>query len=81
MCNYPEVQRKVSAEIDEFVKLNGRLPEFSERTELPYCVSVLKECMRFKPTTPFGLPHAVHKDGVYIINLIQYIFLLTSSNI
>ncbi|KAL0582115.1 hypothetical protein ABG067_008192, partial [Albugo candida] len=33
MCNYPEVQKKVSAEIDEFVKLNGRLPEFSERTE------------------------------------------------
>lgn len=64
MCNYPEVQKKASNEIDEFVKLNGRLPEFTDRMEVPYCISVMKETMRFRPITPFGLPHAVRKDGM-----------------
>lgn len=62
MCNYPEVQKVASAEIDAFVKLHGRLPLFSERTELPYCISVMKECMRFRPTTPFGIPHTTNRD-------------------
>ncbi|GAA5812331.1 hypothetical protein MFLAVUS_005782 [Mucor flavus] len=62
MCHHPEVQKAVSAEIDEFIRLNGRTPVFTERTQLPYCVSVIKESMRFRPTTPFGLPHTTHKD-------------------
>jgi cytochrome P450 len=65
MCNYPQVQRMASIEIDRFIKLNGRLPNFKERTQLPYCISVIKECMRFKPTTSFGIPHAVKNDGEY----------------
>lgn len=31
MCHFPNVQKKVSAKIDSFVGLNGRLPHFSER--------------------------------------------------
>lgn len=62
MCHHPEVQKAVSAEIDEFIRLNGRAPVFTERTQLPYCVSVIKESMRFRPTTPFGLPHTTHND-------------------
>jgi cytochrome P450 len=63
LCHYPVVQKKVAEEIDQFIKVNGRIPEFTERNEVPYCISVIKECMRFKPTTPFGLPHFVNKDG------------------
>lgn len=63
MCNYPQVQNLASDEIDAFIKLNGRIPQFSEREQVPYCISVLKECMRFKPTTAFGIPHAVYDDG------------------
>lgn len=63
MCNYPTVQQRVVAEIDQFIEKNGRIPEFTEREEVPYCISVIKECMRYKPTTPFGLPRAVHEDG------------------
>lgn len=63
MCNYPQVQNLASDEIDSFIKLNGRIPQFSEREQVPYCISVLKECMRFKPTTAFGIPHAVYDDG------------------
>lgn len=66
MCNYPEAQKKVAEEIDQFVKLNGHVPEFTKRLEVPYCISVIKECMRFKPTTPFGVPHFVkNNDGTY----------------
>ncbi|GAA5805858.1 hypothetical protein HPULCUR_011384 [Helicostylum pulchrum] len=62
MCNYPQVQNIASDEIDAFIKLNGRIPQFREREQVPYCISVLKECMRFKPTTAFGIPHAVYDD-------------------
>lgn len=63
MCRFPEVQRKVAAEVDEFVRLNGRLPVFNERLQLPYCIAVIKECFRFRPISAFGLPHAVNEDG------------------
>lgn len=62
MCNHPEVQIKVAAEIDQFIKLHGRVPEFTERREVPYCLSVLKECMRYRPSTAFGVPHAACED-------------------
>ncbi|KAI8090421.1 cytochrome P450 [Thamnidium elegans] len=65
MCNYPEFQKKAIAEIDEFVKLNGRLPSFKERSHFPHCISIIKECMRFRPITPFGLPHFT-KEDIYV---------------
>ncbi|OAC99015.1 cytochrome P450 CYP5207 [Mucor lusitanicus CBS 277.49] len=62
MCHHPDLQERVSHEIDKFVELHGKLPTFDERTELPLCISVLKECMRYRPTTYFGLPHTVDRD-------------------
>lgn len=67
LCHYPEVQERVSAEIDAFVERNGRLPLFTERLELQFCISVMKECMRFKPITTFGIPHYVNEDGKFMI--------------
>lgn len=63
MCNYPEAQAKAASEIDNFIKLNGRLPAFAERERLPYCISLLKEVMRLKPVTAFGIPHLANKDS------------------
>lgn len=63
MCHHPDLQERVSHEIDKFVELHGKLPTFDERTELPLCISVLKECMRYRPTTYFGLPHTVDRDS------------------
>ncbi|KAI8879367.1 cytochrome P450, partial [Backusella circina FSU 941] len=62
MCNYPDVQKKIQLEIDGFVKENGTLPRFGQRDQVPYTVSVLKECMRYRPITSFGLPHATSQD-------------------
>lgn len=64
MCKYPEVQETAANEIDKYTKNNnGTLPAFKDRLHLPYCVAVIKECMRFKPTTAFGLPHANREAG------------------
>lgn len=63
MCNYPLVQRKAADEIDKFIQNHKRRPEFADRDEFPYCVALLKECMRFRPTTPFGIPHSARKDS------------------
>lgn len=64
MCHYPEVQQAAANEIDNFVKEHGRLPNFDDREHTPYCVSVMKESMRFKPTSPFGVPHSVKKTSM-----------------
>lgn len=65
MCHYPNVQKKVAAEIDDFIKLNNCLPSFNDRLQLPYCISTVKECMRFRPTTSLGLPHTTRRDSKY----------------
>ncbi|KAI7873245.1 cytochrome P450 [Mucor mucedo] len=64
MCNYPLVQKKTADEIDSFIQQHKRHPEFADRDELPYCVAMLKECLRFRPATPFGIPHCARNDIV-----------------
>lgn len=63
MCHHPHVQKKASAEIDDFVARRGHLPTFKDRNEVPYCVSVIKECMRYRPTGIFGVPHSTAEDS------------------
>ncbi|KAI8352157.1 cytochrome P450 [Choanephora cucurbitarum] len=62
LCDYPEVQKSAIDEIDMFVKKHNRVPTFADRLEVPLCISIMKECMRFKPTTAFGLPHSASSD-------------------
>ncbi|KAG2216838.1 hypothetical protein INT45_009464 [Circinella minor] len=62
LCHYPEVQKIMSEEIDQFIHENGRLPTFEDRDKLPYSTSVQKECMRYRPITFFGLPHEASQD-------------------
>ncbi|KAI9264098.1 cytochrome P450 [Phascolomyces articulosus] len=57
LCHYPKVQKIIRDEIDQFIRTNERLPTFEERESIPYSLSVQKECMRYKPTTFFGVPH------------------------
>ncbi|KAI8877874.1 cytochrome P450 [Backusella circina FSU 941] len=62
LCNYPDVQKKMQDELDAFVQKNGSLPKFVDRPDIPYCASVIRECMRYKSTTPFGIPHRATKE-------------------
>ena len=62
LCRHPEVQQKMRDEADLFIKTYNRLPVFSERESFPYLLSVQKECMRYRPTSPFGLLHEATED-------------------
>ncbi|KAI9488241.1 cytochrome P450 [Zychaea mexicana] len=62
LCHHPEVQKKIRGELDQFVRTSGRLPTYDDRNSLPFSISVQKECMRFRPTTFFGIPHEATED-------------------
>jgi cytochrome P450 len=64
MVLFPDAQRKAQAELDEVVGLD-RLPEFSDRENLPYINALCKEASRWSPVLPLGIPHRVTKDDVY----------------
>ena len=48
MALYPEVQKKTQAKIDSVIGPN-RLPDFHDRSSLPYVNAVLKETLRWIP--------------------------------
>ena len=56
MVLYPEVQEKAQAEIDRVVG-NERLPDMSDRKNLPYVEALYKEVLRWHPVAPLGVPH------------------------
>jgi cytochrome P450 len=40
------------------------MPEYNKhRDSFPYMAAVQKEIMRFRPTTNFGIPHAVTEES------------------
>ena len=45
MVCYPEVQKEAQAELDKV--LNGRLPEHSDFSSLPYLSAIIKEVYRY----------------------------------
>jgi hypothetical protein len=53
MSLYPEVQAAAQAEIDRVVG-NGRLPDFSDRAQLPYVSALCKEVLRWHVAAPIG---------------------------
>ena len=53
MCHYPEVQKKAHAELMAVMGAD-RLPEFSDRVNLPYINAIVLEVLRWQPVTNFG---------------------------
>ncbi|KAI7852761.1 cytochrome P450 [Circinella umbellata] len=70
LVRYPEIQKKIQQEIDAFVEEKGVLPRYADRDHFSYMISVQKECMRYRTTTNFGVPHvsteAFEYNGYYI---------------
>jgi len=64
MMVFPEVQRRAQDEIDCVVG-GGRLPELSDRPQLPYCTALLKEIHRWNPILALGVPHATKAPDTY----------------
>lgn len=63
LCQYPEVQKKLADEVDAFINKHKRIPTFEDRLELPYYISVQKECLRYRPPAYFGVPRKASEDG------------------
>ncbi|EME78837.1 uncharacterized protein MYCFIDRAFT_190975 [Pseudocercospora fijiensis CIRAD86] len=61
MIKYPEFRNKAQAEIDHVVG-QDRLPELSDRENLPYTEAVIKEIFRWHTIVPEGLPHLSSED-------------------
>ena len=55
---YPDIQRRVQAEIDSVVP-EGRLPSLQDRSKLVYTEAVMCEVFRWATILPFALAHAV----------------------
>ncbi|KAF9456640.1 cytochrome P450 [Collybia nuda] len=64
MLLHPDCQRKAQEEIDLVLK-GERLPNFYDRTALPYVGALVQEILRWHPTVPLGLPHRLLEDDVY----------------
>ena len=58
MALYPEVQKKVQAEIDAVIGPD-RLPNFQDRPSLPYVNAVVKESLRWNLVLPLGGPFCI----------------------
>jgi cytochrome P450 len=63
MVLFPDVQKRVQAELDAVVG-RKRLPNFEDRASLPYLEATIKESLRFHPPTPLGIAHRLSEDDV-----------------
>ncbi|EJF63284.1 cytochrome P450 [Dichomitus squalens LYAD-421 SS1] len=63
MSLYPSVQAKAHAELDAVVGPD-RLPDFSDRESLVYLDAIIKETMRWMPSSPLGLTHCTREDDI-----------------
>lgn len=54
MTLFPEVLQKAQDEVDRVVG-RDRLPEFSDRDNLPYITALIKELLRWEQVAPTGL--------------------------
>ncbi|XP_063239979.1 methyl farnesoate epoxidase [Bacillus rossius redtenbacheri] len=61
MLLYPEVQRKVQAEVDSVVG-RDRLPTLADRPNMPYTEALVLECLRMFIGRSFAIPHRALKD-------------------
>jgi len=50
---YPQVQKKAQEELDRV--LGSRLPDFSDRPNLPHMNAMIKESLRWQPVAPLGM--------------------------
>ncbi|KAH9039121.1 cytochrome P450 [Lactarius pseudohatsudake] len=64
MILHPDVFAKAQAEVDRVVG-SDRLPDFEDRSSLPYVESVVKEVYRWHCPVPLAVPHRSMNDDQY----------------
>ncbi|KIK66148.1 hypothetical protein GYMLUDRAFT_239787 [Collybiopsis luxurians FD-317 M1] len=63
MLCFPQVQQEAQEELDRVVDPD-RLPDYEDRSSLPYLTAALYECLRWQPVAPLAI-HRVDKDDTY----------------
>ncbi|TFK67284.1 cytochrome P450 [Pluteus cervinus] len=61
---YPQVMKKAQAELDRVIG-RDRVPDLSDREELPYIRALVKELLRWCPVGPLGIPRQIQQDDYY----------------
>lgn len=61
---HPEVQAEAQQEVLNVVG-EDRLPSASDRDQLPHVEALVKECLRWHPVLPSGVPHYLTADYEY----------------
>ncbi|XP_014674645.1 PREDICTED: cytochrome P450 2U1-like [Priapulus caudatus] len=57
MLKYPDVCKKVQAEIDDVIG-RGRMPCMADKTKMPYTEATIMEIQRLGTIVPLGVPHS-----------------------
>lgn len=63
LCHYPEWLPKLQAEIDEVC--GDEIPTVEDMPRLPKLRATVKELLRWRQSTPLGVPHEAMDDDVY----------------
>lgn len=63
MCFYPQYLPMLQEELDRVC--GDRLPVAEDRPNLPFLRAVIRECLRWRPPVPTGIPHEVTQDDEY----------------
>lgn len=63
MAIHPDVQDKAQREIDSVI--GNRLPDFSDRPDMPYVEAIYREVLRSCPPVPMSFPHRLMEDDHY----------------
>ena len=63
MCHYPQYLHMLQEELD--MVCPDRLPTQGDKSQLPFLRAVIRECMRWRPPVPTGIPHALTEDDEY----------------
>ncbi|RYP41529.1 hypothetical protein DL767_000956 [Monosporascus sp. MG133] len=64
MVLYPDSQKRAQDELERVVG-RQRLPTFDDYDQLPYIQAMIKELLRWRPTSPLGIPHVSTEDIYY----------------
>lgn len=61
---HPEIVRLAQKELDEVIG-GDRLPDLSDKHQLPYITAIAKEVLRWRPSAPVAAARWVMEDDVY----------------
>lgn len=67
MTCYPQAQKRAQQELDTFLHDRSKsLPTHDDLKDLPYCMAVVYEVLRWHVVGPIGIPHLSTEEDVYL---------------